>query len=93
MFHVKHKLIVTHLNYIRQPEEEGDDANDQDEHLMVDELLLDPVRKSILNRGDHNLDNRELEEIFGKLTFVFTIFSLPFLPPPPPDYSTRGTTT
>lgn len=49
MFHVKHKLIVTHLNYIRQPEEEGDDANDQDEHLMVDELLLDPVRKSILN--------------------------------------------
>lgn len=48
------------LDEVGQPEEEGDNADDQHEQFVVDELLLDPIGETVLDGGDDHLDDGEL---------------------------------
>lgn len=50
-----------YLNNIWQSKEEGHDANDEHQELVVDQLLLDPIREPILNGGNNDFHDRKLK--------------------------------
>lgn len=57
------EVVNSALYQIGQTEHKGHQANDQHEQLVIDEFVLDPVRKAVLNGRDDYLDDGELKNI------------------------------
>lgn len=54
--------VNSSFGHVRQPEQEGNYANNQDEHLVAHEPTADPTREAVLDGGDDHFDDGELQQ-------------------------------
>ena len=57
-----HLPLDLYLEDERDPDEEGDDADEEHQDLVMLQVLVDPVAEAVLQGGDDDLDGGELED-------------------------------
>lgn len=57
------EIVDAALYQIRKTEKERHAAHDQHKKFVVDQFVLNPVGKAVLNRGNYNFNDGKLKKI------------------------------